>query len=312
VKFGSADIFCLSSSLDFNYSKGFLQVVDYKSLVEAAALKAAKIAHTNSIVLSIHHAGRSILLPGDSDWKAWRDKIVPNFGGSGLLNSDVLVASHHGSRSFFTDEQENDNIDLETNPDSTYIDSIYYIQPSITLISCGKYETAHHPNSEAKKIYKENTSHEQVYSTNGKGTLVGFIGQDGEWTVAPIRFSAKSNIRRNFQIKCEYEYNGKKYTGHPGNEFPIGCNIHFWITSGFGIIEPFDKVDVWFEVSNGGINNDHDHQDIYYKKKDAKVGKFEFTRDVKYEGKHLLRCRVRNRKKRIYATQIFEVNGIHY
>lgn len=66
----------------------------------------AKIQHTNSMVLLIVYAGRKILLTGDSDWKSWKEKIVPNFSKYSINyeNTDILVASHHGSRSFFTDE----------------------------------------------------------------------------------------------------------------------------------------------------------------------------------------------------------------
>lgn len=148
VEFGGSTVYCLCSSEELsnkNRSKRFKEIME------------AKIQHTNSIVLMIKYAGRGILLPSDSDWKAWKEKIVPNFKDSGFLRSNILVASHHGSRSFFTDETVNDTIDPEGNPDSTYIESIDYIDPSIVLISCGEYKSASHPNKEALKIYKEKT-----------------------------------------------------------------------------------------------------------------------------------------------------------
>lgn len=70
-----------------------------------------------------------------------------------MVKSDILVASHHGSRSFFTDEA-NDTIDIQKNPDTTYMEAIEHIDPDVTLISCGKYETYHHPNKEAEALYK--------------------------------------------------------------------------------------------------------------------------------------------------------------
>ena len=65
-----------------------------------------KKQHTNSIVLSIEYSGRKMLLTGDSDWKCWKEGIVPTFSGyeHNYENTDILIASHHGSRSFFTDE----------------------------------------------------------------------------------------------------------------------------------------------------------------------------------------------------------------
>lgn len=99
--------------------------------------------------------------------------------------------------------------------------------------------------------------------------------------------------------------------GRSGDDFPLGAKLHFSIFSNFGLLEPYRDVKVWFEVSNGGINDDHEHQDIYYKKKKEKGSKSEFYRDVSYDGRHLLRCRVDNKKKKIYATQVFVVNGVH-
>lgn len=137
AEFSDVQIFCFAGKEDFK--PGF----DNGITVFKAA---AKIQHTNSIVLKISYGGTSLLLTGDSDWKSWKEKIVPNFRE--LVKSDILVASHHGSRSFFTDES-NDTIDIQKNPDTTYLEAIECIDPDITLISCGKYETYHHPNIEA-------------------------------------------------------------------------------------------------------------------------------------------------------------------
>ena len=235
---------------------------------------------------------------------------MPSFKDSGLLKSTILVASHHGSRSFFTDENQNDTIDLEENPDTTYVEHIFEISPAITLIPCGDFSQKHHPNKEAEKIYKENTANEQVYTTDNKWTMAGFFGQYGDWTVAPARFNPKSNIGRNFSINCVCRNNGITTRGKSGDDFPIGCSLDFSVQSSFGIVEPFTDVSITWEVSNGGIKGDHDHQEIYYKKKSEPKPKHKFTREVSYVGTHLLRCKVRNKKKKIYATQIFVVNGV--
>lgn len=306
ISYKSADVYCLCSSQEINEEIG---IQDFSE----AILKEAKIQHKNSIVLSIQYSGRSILLPSDSDWKAWKEKIVPNFGDSGLLNTNILVASHHGSRSFFTAEEENEHIDPEENPHTTYIESIDYIKPSITLISCGEYDQFHHPNSEALEIYEKNTVYpekKQVYTTNQKGSYVGFIDTFGNWTVAPVRFYPKSNTGASFDIKCVVNHNENRYLGSSGGNFPIGCDLEFSVSPHGGLIDPYRSVKVWWEVSNGGINNDHEHQDNY-KGKDEKGGKLEFYRDVAYEGKHLLRCRVKNKKKRFDVTKLFIVNGVH-
>jgi beta-lactamase superfamily II metal-dependent hydrolase len=154
VSYGGVEIFCLAAEEDFirDYiNKGFFE-------------SSTRIQHTNSMVLLLEYGGKKLLMTGDSDWKSWRDKIVPNFNEEDFLKSTILIASHHGSRSFFTSE-ENDDIDIDANPETTYIESIELIKPDITLISCGEYNSAHHPNKDALKLYKEHTSEEQVYTT---------------------------------------------------------------------------------------------------------------------------------------------------
>ena len=110
-----AEVYCLNSSLSYSDEARFLTFARFMALVESRAIQEGKIQHTNSIVLSIRYNGRNLLLTGDSDYLAWRDRIVPNFKETGLLKTNILVASHHGSRSFFTDENQNDIIDPEEN-----------------------------------------------------------------------------------------------------------------------------------------------------------------------------------------------------
>ena len=69
-----------------------------------------------------------MLLTGDSDWKSWKEDIVPNFNKYKLLRSDILIASHHGSRSFFTDENANDSIDPKKNPDAEFFPRLNFME----------------------------------------------------------------------------------------------------------------------------------------------------------------------------------------
>jgi len=308
---GDAYVYCLNSSIDYSDQIHYLTFARFLELVKKNIIKEGKIQHTNSIVLSINYKGRVLMLPGDSDYLAWRDKIMPSFKGTGLLKTNILVASHHGSRSFFTDETQNDTIDIEENSDTTYIEHIYEIAPSIILIPCGEYDSAHHPNEDALRIYKKNTTNEQVYATNIRWTLAGFIDKNGTWAVAPSRFFRKTNIRRNFKIKCICRHNGNQYEGKSGEVFLIGSLLNFSVQSNFGILDPIDKVSITWEVSNGGISSDHEHQEIYYKSKSEGTPKKNFDREVSYHGTHLLRCYINNKKKKIRATQVFVVQGKH-
>lgn len=295
--FGGAAVYCLNSSEDVVLCRP-----QDKYLAEA------KVQHTNSIVLSICYSGRNIMLPSDSDWHAWKNHIIPAFKGNACLKGDILIASHHGSKSFFTDEK-NDGIDINLNPDTTYLDALKHITPKITLISCGDYSQYHHPNVDALKEYQSHTSNKQVYKTNAKGTFAGCINNDGTWTVVPSRFRKKTLGSGNFDIKCLSTYDSQTVTINSGAIVRVGCNLAFSISVSGGVTDPQDSVEVWWEVSNGGIGSDHDHQEIYFKDKTESQGKYKFSRTVSYKGTHLLRVYLSNKKKKIYLTRIFVVTG---
>lgn len=299
AKFNGVEIFCFAGKE--NFQSGFNNGVTVLN-------EAVKIQHTNSIVLKITYGGTAILLTGDSDWKSWKEKIVPNFRET--VKSDILIASHHGSRSFFTDEA-NDTIDIQKNPDTTYLEAIKYINPDVTLISCGKYETYHHPNKEAKDLYKQYSSHGQVYSTNDFGHLLGFISSNGNYTVVPSRFCETQTAARSLSatIECIYSQNGDKKSVLNGSSLCIGGKLYFKLKTAGGIIDPLEKVHVVWEVSNGGTGSDRSHQEIYFKKPDEDKNIFAFSRDLAYYGTHLLRCKIINTKKGT-ITRIFKVVGI--
>ena len=98
ITLGNANVYCLNSSLDYSDEVRSLTMKSFLEFVGKGILKEGKIQHTNSIVLSISYKGRVLMLPGDSDYLAWRDKIMPNFKWTNLLKTNILVASHHGSR----------------------------------------------------------------------------------------------------------------------------------------------------------------------------------------------------------------------
>ena len=296
---GDANIYCLAAEEDFK--DNYINEIRMQ----------AKIQHTNSMVLLITYAGRKVLLTGDSDWKSWKEKIVPNFSKYSINyeNTDILIASHHGSKSFFTDET-NEHIDEETNPDTTYLESIKLINPIITLISCGNFKEYHHPNYEAVKLYETYTSNKQVYTTKKLGTICGIINSDGSFTVVPNRFHTISRKHpAGFNIICKTLVNGEPQNVNNQDTLPVGYNLKFKIASWGNIINNNNIIKIWWEVSNAGKNEDCEHQEIYYKSDNEKTEKISFSRDLAYEGTHLLRCRVKNVNKNFDETKIFVVKG---
>lgn len=291
--FGGADVYCLADAEDFQ-----------EVLCES---RFQKIQHTNALVLLVTYAGRKMLLTGDSDWHSWKEKIVPNFKGRecSFENSDVLIASHHGSKSFFTDEETIDEDDSET----TYMDALKLINPSIVLISCGKYKVHQHPNNQAVALYKKYSKNEQVYCTNSEGcSFVGAIKYNGEYVVSTTKFSERKGRQRGygFNIIC-FDENGNRVEN--GSCQPIGTKLSFSLESWGGVLNPHECPSILWQVSNNGIRKDDDHHEIYFKDKNEQSADDAFGRDLAFVGTHLLRCQVRNKKKGFDETKVFVVRG---
>lgn len=75
-----------------------------------------------------------------------------------MLESKILQASHHGSRSFFKDKEE----------DEPYKEAIDAIEPDTVFISVGNEHDL--PNKDALDIYKEKKR--KVYRTDKDGTVI--------------------------------------------------------------------------------------------------------------------------------------------
>ena len=293
--FGGAKVYCLSDANDFR-----------EYCVMESFSNADKKQHTNCMVLLVTYAGRKMLLTGDSGWEAWRDKIVPKFKGKSVIyeNTDILIASHHGSRSFFTSA---DVIDEKNNPDNTFTDHIKLIAPKITLISCGNYnyKEYHLPNTEALKLYKDNTSNEQVYTTNKMGTLCGRLDSDGSFSVTPSRF--KNSIEQKIRITCK---DGNNQIIKSGDTCQVGKTLYFKVLNNTeNFLSNDSKLAVSWQVCNAGQGKDIDKHEIYCKDRNEPGDMFSFTRELVFVGTHLLRCTVKNSKKGV-QTVVFAIHGV--
>lgn len=266
-----------------------------------------KAQHIKCIVLKIEYASKSILLTWDTWYDVWRDYIIPTYWEN--VKSNILVASHHWSRSFFTDSALNDSIDPEGNPDTTYMEHINLINPDTVLISCGECKEPHNlPNKEAVAIYKEKSSNSQTYQTYFVGHIQWFIKKDGHWSIIPARFS---NTRKqstpshfDFDIICK----SKEWIDYPSNS-----NIGIWENLIFSLQTKWWLWDVqnlkaYWEVSNWWFQDHDDHDEIYYKSNKEQVKRSIFERKVSYRWKHLVRCRVSWSSSDI--TKIFVVNWV--
>ncbi len=112
-----------------------------------------------SYVLRIAYAGRTIILGGDAETKAW-DEIVHDFAPA-TLDCDILKASHHGRLNGFSAEA------VET------------MAPHLVLCSVGNK-----PTTDASSEYKANGA--TVLSTRYNGSIRVSVLESGSITVENV------------------------------------------------------------------------------------------------------------------------------
>lgn len=134
--------------------------------------------HSQCGVLKIGYMGNSILLTGDSDRDNWENRIVPNYSDdkkengkslANLLKSNVLHASHHGSKDFF----------IVNDDDDRYKRHMDKIKPSFTVVPVGAGNKHGHPHRIAMNIYKDKTKYGRVYTTKDDKSIYFAFRNDG-------------------------------------------------------------------------------------------------------------------------------------
>lgn len=126
--------------------------------------------HDHCMVISVREGERSILVAGDSRWVEWESRIVEDFGDT--LRHDLFLAPHHGSRTFFTDDEDDED---------PYVEGLEAISPRVVMVAVG--ENSHgHPHDEALTIYSESS---KVFRTDEWGTLVAESDDIG-WVIGAL------------------------------------------------------------------------------------------------------------------------------
>lgn len=128
---------------------------------------ARKVVHENCGVYRFSYQGVSLMLTGDSDLAAWQ-RILSYYEGQSdendlsVLGSQVLHASHHGSRSFVKVAKD----------DEAWLEGLKAIDPEAVVISVGEENRHEHPHADMLKIYEEQASAKNVWQTKDSGTVV--------------------------------------------------------------------------------------------------------------------------------------------
>ena len=128
--------------------------------------------NNQSIVLKVEDGNVSAMLAGDTSFKPWKEKILKNYRDE-RLKTNILLAAHHGSLSFFDDPSDEKHY---------YIEHIKKILPEMTFISVGP-NSNDLPNDKAMELYEKYSSGsnqgDKLFTTEDKGHIQVSLGENG-------------------------------------------------------------------------------------------------------------------------------------
>jgi competence protein ComEC len=133
--------------------------------------EAIEVWNEGSFVIKVTYAGRSVILPGDAEERAW-EAILDELGPD-ALRCDILKAAHHGRESGFHQE------------------AVRAMSPSVVICSVGKK-----PDTDATDEYEALGA--KVFSTRDHGTIRANFWYDGEVWIYDhrgVRISSLPSLR---------------------------------------------------------------------------------------------------------------------
>lgn len=152
-----------------------------------------------SLVINISISGLNVLFTGDSGSEIWKDRIIPytlkKNGKTDWAKAEVLVASHHGSYSFFGSDRESV---LDADPYPENYEALKYIEPGYLVISASsKFPTNgdesgdlpphyaawkwYHNWFKDNKDVKDSEKHPSRFKYTFDGHVHLKLGDDGKW-----------------------------------------------------------------------------------------------------------------------------------
>ncbi|MBI1349460.1 competence protein ComEC [bacterium] len=141
IPFGDAEIYVLSPA---TYVKD--------SIADEEESGRRRRIHEHCGVLRFGKDATWVLFTGDADRTAWEEHITDYHADR--LPSQILSAAHHGSRTFFKDDED----------DVPYMKALETIDPDYVIISAPKQsESRHgHPHDDAMQLYEDHVGKDNV------------------------------------------------------------------------------------------------------------------------------------------------------
>ena len=138
--------------------------------------------NAQSIVIKVQHTNSnggylsSAMLTGDTNAATWRYSIQKNYDKSDL-STEILLASHHGSISFFDDEKDTEHY---------YTNHINNMSPAMTIISVGTNSHGH-PDKKAIELYEKYSrgwnQGNKLKRTDDNGNVKLILKDEGGWSL---------------------------------------------------------------------------------------------------------------------------------
>lgn len=133
--------------------------------------------NSQSIVLHIDYEGSSLMLAGDTSASTWREHIIPEIGSA--ANTLVLYASHHGSYTFFNEDEKNND---------DYTKHLEIMNPAIAIISVSDTNPHGHPHPSSLKHYENHCygtveTKQKIFRTDRHGHMKLELKGQGEGTI---------------------------------------------------------------------------------------------------------------------------------
>lgn len=138
------------------------------------------------IKFSYGNTPKSILITGDAEHDAWSNHITEHHKKH--LKSEVLSASHHGSRTFF----------MEKEKDEPYTKHIENIAPDYIIVSAPKQKDSphDHPHDDAMQLYKEYVDEENLFH----------LGENDECVIVDIDSAGNISVNPDSELVKHYGY----------------------------------------------------------------------------------------------------------
>jgi beta-lactamase superfamily II metal-dependent hydrolase len=172
--------------------------------------------HEECMVLRLEFRGLGVLLPGDSNKVCW-ERIYTHYAD--ILPSKIMLASHHGSRTFFKRNEDDEE---------PLIDHLKKIGPEYAVISVSYPSKHDHPHDDALKLYKQVVAEQNIRYTEKKEKIACHVlrvykePKDGKWY---YNFSENTEIAKQYLLPEADAQNAVNATASFSPRLELGAQI---------------------------------------------------------------------------------------